>query len=524
MPDAFELAICFIDVAILLTVVLLTDYVAMVNELLERCNINKNVSSLRECTASMFVLVLECLCSIRLKNIFRYPQTLDDHIHNSNVVVSYLSREVIGMDLSHISGESICAGDIQSIINLLEILYELYLLMREYNLKKLQELASNTSQYSSDSQVDSNAREKIHESLNVSQHPSADDIQPAEMHSSASEIFNESLRQRNMQSMTKELSDMEDLRHELATQLGNQEKLIDDFEKYQQSSSKSKRSGGSSKKSSSKPSRDRSSHKTKSKSRLSKISSEDTADDSSVQLEGMDPKVSKFIENEFMRFRSTLGKQAAFEKRKNRDAAADEAQEKAVYRQMAKNVEEIYSKRDREDQRKAKAAEKSSLHDQKLREIRIRNLIKEQEEFEELRKKSAISKEADFYKGIFLMALDLEKERLREEYKLQKEIAMKQELQKNKQKEAVRKYYEDQFQMMKESMLDDRNSTLMAEKAQKEAVTKMERELTQKMRDNMHKLREKLRQQDAQAAVGKNDPSKMASRVLRLMRTVPSNV
>jgi hypothetical protein len=82
------------------------------------------VSSLSECSSSMFVAIFEALFRERLEGVVRFPQRRSDLVHNSRQVIDRLAQ-VLETDLSYISPERLCAGELTDINNLAEIFREL---------------------------------------------------------------------------------------------------------------------------------------------------------------------------------------------------------------------------------------------------------------------------------------------------------------------------------------------------------------------------------------------------------------
>jgi hypothetical protein len=113
------------------------------NQLLEYVGIDsKQVLSIDELIrvgSSLFVAVFESLFHIRIVGIIRSPSTHKDYAANAQLVVDALSQH-IQMDLKHITGESIVSGDLQSISNLVNILF------RIVNLTKSQSNLSRESE------------------------------------------------------------------------------------------------------------------------------------------------------------------------------------------------------------------------------------------------------------------------------------------------------------------------------------------------------------------------------------------
>lgn len=105
----------------------------LTNQLLEYVGIvSKKVLSIDELVrvgSSLFVAVFESLFHLRVNGIIRSPKNQRDYAVNAQLVIDCLSQH-IQMDLKHITGESIVRGDLQSISNLINILFRIVGLTR----------------------------------------------------------------------------------------------------------------------------------------------------------------------------------------------------------------------------------------------------------------------------------------------------------------------------------------------------------------------------------------------------------
>lgn len=110
------------------------DVVSKTNNLLSQFSLPTQVTSIRDITASLFVVLYESLFSDRLPGIVRQPVTREDEISNCQMVIDVLSADVIKDNLSHIRGVDIVEGKVQAINNLLDIFTFLY----EYVIKQIE--------------------------------------------------------------------------------------------------------------------------------------------------------------------------------------------------------------------------------------------------------------------------------------------------------------------------------------------------------------------------------------------------
>jgi len=96
-------------------------FIAIANELLDKCNLPGKVSKLEECSDNFFVGVYKGLLGDDLPGIIDNPISVEQHIINCQTVIDLVATDVLNVDLSHISGKGIVEGDKVPIRNLLEI-------------------------------------------------------------------------------------------------------------------------------------------------------------------------------------------------------------------------------------------------------------------------------------------------------------------------------------------------------------------------------------------------------------------
>lgn len=105
-----------------------TRLLELTNKLLDYVGISsKKVLSIDELVrvgSSLFVAVFESLFHVRVDGIVRAPKSREDYSFNAQLVIDSLS-ERIKMDFRHITGDSIVRGDLQSISNLVNILFRI---------------------------------------------------------------------------------------------------------------------------------------------------------------------------------------------------------------------------------------------------------------------------------------------------------------------------------------------------------------------------------------------------------------
>eukprot|EP01028_Stygiella_incarcerata_P001640 TRINITY_DN12932_c0_g1_i1.p1 TRINITY_DN12932_c0_g1~~TRINITY_DN12932_c0_g1_i1.p1 ORF type:complete len:448 (+),score=161.32 TRINITY_DN12932_c0_g1_i1:98-1441(+) len=99
-------------------------YIERVNELLRVISVPKQIESLKDCSASMFILLLERLLDTRIKSVIRTPRVKDDHMWNAQRVIDAL-EDVLELELSHIQAENLYRRETGAIVDLIDIFSEL---------------------------------------------------------------------------------------------------------------------------------------------------------------------------------------------------------------------------------------------------------------------------------------------------------------------------------------------------------------------------------------------------------------
>ncbi|KAM9296592.1 LOW QUALITY PROTEIN: centrosomal protein of 95 kDa [Gastrophryne carolinensis] len=98
-----------------------TDWVAIANNLLSKCHLNHQVRELKHCDARVFVALYEAILGEQVPDFIASSSTPEDDAHNVQSVIDSLALDYLQVSLSHITGENIIQGDLESIRNLLEI-------------------------------------------------------------------------------------------------------------------------------------------------------------------------------------------------------------------------------------------------------------------------------------------------------------------------------------------------------------------------------------------------------------------
>jgi len=88
-----------------------------------------NFEELKLSASSMFVGIIESLLMTQLEGVSRQPSTADAHIANLTIALDNLSSLLNGDFLTYIDPEAINAGDMHHISRLVDLLYELHVMI-----------------------------------------------------------------------------------------------------------------------------------------------------------------------------------------------------------------------------------------------------------------------------------------------------------------------------------------------------------------------------------------------------------
>ncbi|KAF0312791.1 5'-nucleotidase [Amphibalanus amphitrite] len=123
--------------------------VRLSNKIIERCELPvEPVREIRDIRSEFFVRLLEVLNHRLPPGIIEHPETPADEVHNVQTIINHLALDLIDVDLSHISGAQVIAGNAHAIYNLLEIFCGLhkYLSSHEIDRWHLEESLTETEE------------------------------------------------------------------------------------------------------------------------------------------------------------------------------------------------------------------------------------------------------------------------------------------------------------------------------------------------------------------------------------------
>ncbi|KFM82066.1 Centrosomal protein, partial [Stegodyphus mimosarum] len=98
------------------------------NCLVEKCKLSlPAVRCLKDIDCNLIVSLYENITGLTILDLLSCEDAVDE-AHNIQAVIDALSLDLLGISLSHITGEDVVAGDVTAIYNLLEILEGIFLL------------------------------------------------------------------------------------------------------------------------------------------------------------------------------------------------------------------------------------------------------------------------------------------------------------------------------------------------------------------------------------------------------------
>ncbi|XP_037094215.1 centrosomal protein of 95 kDa-like [Pollicipes pollicipes] len=88
------------------------DCVRLSNKIIERCQLSvPPVTNISDIRSNLFTSLLEVLCGQLPEGVLREPVGDEEEAANVQAIINHLALDLINVDLSHISGANIIAGD-----------------------------------------------------------------------------------------------------------------------------------------------------------------------------------------------------------------------------------------------------------------------------------------------------------------------------------------------------------------------------------------------------------------------------
>lgn len=128
------------------------------------------------------------------------------------------------------------------------------------------------------------------------------------------------------------------------------------------------------------------------------------------------------------------------------------------------------------------------------------------------------AQQARLCKKVFKLASDLEKDKLLEEKKQQKERELHKVSQRQAMVHTIENYYKDKIDMLKDRIDQEKFERQVAQEAQKKAFSQMKKELGDQKRKEVERYIQLLQQEDDKFDLSNLDASRMEHEVVRLYK------
>ncbi|XP_065684900.1 centrosomal protein of 95 kDa isoform X1 [Hydra vulgaris] len=97
------------------------DLIGLANNIVDKLNLSPSILTINQCNHFFFVQVYESILGEKPPGLNSSPVSIEDQIHNVQVVVDSLATDVLDMDLSHIDVQGIVQQNKVQVKNLLEV-------------------------------------------------------------------------------------------------------------------------------------------------------------------------------------------------------------------------------------------------------------------------------------------------------------------------------------------------------------------------------------------------------------------
>jgi hypothetical protein len=128
----------------------------------------EEISELRQCAASMFVAIFESMFRVRVRDIVRVPTYPEDYKRNAQLIIKAITSAFL-VDIPHITGASICEGDVRAISDLVDVISNI--ILGKITKRRSRSRSSSLTQKVS-ANISRTSPEKKKEAISVSTKPS----------------------------------------------------------------------------------------------------------------------------------------------------------------------------------------------------------------------------------------------------------------------------------------------------------------------------------------------------------------
>lgn len=190
-------------------------------------------------------------------------------------------------------------------------------------------------------------------------------------------------------------------------------------------------------------------------------------------------------------------------RRKKSKAKADleEAQrrQEIMINIMKKELEHSQRMKEIKDRQKQTVATKNGFHEKRMQSARSRQYYDEYQVRMRSKMMKRRTREEMIFRKLFKDGIEIQKERIKDLRKYAKEQRDKQATKQRNEVESLENYYRDQFDMLAESITNERQEIFVREKAQQKVLEQMKKELRKKMEKEIKELQDQLVRDDDDA-------------------------
>ncbi|XP_025093826.1 centrosomal protein of 95 kDa-like isoform X3 [Pomacea canaliculata] len=176
------------------------------------------------------------------------------------------------------------------------------------------------------------------------------------------------------------------------------------------------------------------------------------------------------------------------------------AQKHEVLAQAIKKQME-HSKRlhDIQNQKAQQTLMKNKVHEKRLQSARTRRYYNDYQVRTRSKMLKRRTKEEAIFKNLFKDGLSIQKERILEMRRYAKDQREKQDQRRQDEIDSLENYYRDQFDMLVQKVINERQETFIREKAQKKVLDDMKRDLRRRMETEIGEIQSQLFRDDDDA-------------------------
>lgn len=166
---------------------------------------------------------------------------------------------------------------------------------------------------------------------------------------------------------------------------------------------------------------------------------------------------------------------------------------------MKKEIEHSQRMKEVKERQKQAVVTRNGFHEKKMQSARSRRYYDEYQVRMRSKMMKRRTREEMVFRKLFKDGLEIQKDRIKDLRKYATEQRDKQATKQRNEVESLENYYRDQFDMLAESIANERNEIMVREKAQQKVLEQMKKELRKKMEKEIKDLQDQLVRDDDDA-------------------------